>query len=474
MSSTAVIILAAGQGTRMKSDLPKVLHAVNGVAMIDQVLAVARGLRPTRTVVVVGHLGERVRDHLALADDLIFVDQTPQLGTGDAVRQCLPALEGFQGTAVVLSGDVPLIQAAELGRLVTTHHERRAVVTLFTAIVDTPGGLGRIVRDDAGRFHRIVEAKDAEPHELAIHEINAGIYCFDADLLRRCLPNVTRDNAQGEFYLPDVVAMAVAERGVVEALPYGEPAEVLGVNSRLDLAHASAHARRLVNEALMAGGVTLVDPATTYIEGGVDVGRDTVLHPGVCLRGATRIGVGCEIGPYSSYVDAVVGDGVRDRGYSHVEGCTIAAAVLIGPYSRLRPGAEIATGAHIGNFVEVKKSRIGAGSKVNHLSYIGDTEMGAGVNVGAGTITCNYDGANKHKTVIGDDVFIGSDTQLVAPVTVGDGALIGAGTTVTQDVPAEALTLTRAPQENRPGAGKKYLDRARQIAAAKKKRAKEK
>ena len=248
------------------------------------------------------------------------------------------------------------------------------------------------------------------------------------------------------------------------------PTEVLGVNSRVDLAHAAAHARRAVNAALMASGVTLVDPATTYIESGVQVGRDTVLHPGVYLRGDTRVGSGCEIGPYSSYVDAVVGDHVVDRGYSHVEGCTIATEALIGPYSRLRPGAEIATGAHIGNFVEVKKSRIGAGSKVNHLSYIGDTELGTGVNIGAGTITCNYDGANKHKTIIGDDVFIGSDTQLVAPVTVGEGALIGAGTTVTEDIPPRALTTSRAPQKNVPEAGKRYLDRARQIAAEKKQR----
>ena len=468
MPSIAVIILAAGQGTRMKSDLPKVLHPVNGVAMIDHVLATARALRPTRTVVVVGHGGERVRSHLAANRDLTLVDQTPQLGTGDAVRRCLPVLADLHGAVVVLSGDVPLLRDAEVVRLVAAHHERQAAITLFTAVVAAPGGLGRIVRNAAGEFRRIVEAKDATPGELAIAEINAGIYCFDLDLLRRGLPKVTRDNAQGEFYLPDVVAMAVAEGLRVAALSYPEPAEVLGVNSRLDLAHAAAHARRTVNAALLASGVTLVDPATTYVESGVQVGRDTVLHPGVYLRGATRIGEGCEIGPYSTYLDAAVGDRVRDLGYSHVEGCTLATDVRIGPFSRLRPGTEVGEGAHIGNFVEVKKSRIGAGSKANHLSYIGDTEMGAGVNVGAGTITCNYDGANKHQTVIGDDVFIGSDTQLVAPVTVGEGALIGAGTTVTEDVPPRALTLSRAPQKNVPEAGKRYLDRARQIAAEKK------
>ncbi|MGD2064045.1 MAG: bifunctional UDP-N-acetylglucosamine diphosphorylase/glucosamine-1-phosphate N-acetyltransferase GlmU, partial [Nitrospirota bacterium] len=338
----------------------------------------------------------------------------------------------------------------------------QAAVTLFTAMVEVPGALGRIVRDDAGHFQRIVEAKDAQPHELAIHEINAGVYCFDIELLRRTLPNVTSDNAQGEFYLPDVVAMAIAEGLVVEALPYPEPTEVLGINSRLDLAHATAHARRLVNAALMGSGVTFVDPAATYVESGVQVGGDTVLHPGVYLRGTTRIGAGCEIGPYSTYFDTEVEAGVRDLGYSHIEGCRIATGSQIGPFSRLRPGTDVGQGARVGNFVEVKKSRIGTGSKVSHLSYIGDTEMGSGVNVG--------DGANKHRTVIDDGVFIGSDTQLVAPVTVGAEALIGAGTTVTEDVPPRALCVSRAPQKNVPEAGKKYLDRACRIAAEKKKR----
>ncbi len=464
--STTVLLLAAGQGTRMRSALPKVLHPVNGRPMIDWVVAAARALAPERLVAVVGHAGERVAAHLAaVAPEAAVVEQVPQRGTGDAVARGLTAVEEAEGCVVVLSGDCPLVRGEELARLVARHLESGAAATLFTAEVAQPGGLGRIVRDAAGRFARIVEAKDATPEELALTEVNTGLYCFDLPFLRAALPRLTADNAQGEFYLTDVVGMAVAEGRGVEALPYPEPAEVMGVNSRADLAFAARLARARVNAALMAQGVTLIDPEATYIEAGVAVGRDTVVHPGVCLAGATRIGEGCEIGPHSVYRDAELGDRVRDLGHSHLEGCRVAAEVQLGPFARLRPGAVVEQGARVGNFVEVKASRIGPGSKVSHLSYIGDTEMGAGVNVGAGTITCNYDGANKHKTVIRDGVFIGSDTQLVAPVTVGEGALIGAGTTVTRDVPAGALTTSRAPQEDREGAGARYLARVREEKA---------
>jgi len=467
--STTVILLAAGQGTRMKSALPKVLHPVNGRPMVDSVLAAAAALEPEQVVAVVGHQGARVTDHLAsVAPEAAVVEQVPQRGTGDAVAHGLAAVEGESGTVVVVSGDCPLVRGEELVHLVAHHLERGAAVSLFTAEVAEPGGLGRIVHDADGRFLRIVEAKDATAAERAICEINTGLYCFDLAFLRDALPQLSADNAQGELYLTDVVEMAVADGRTVAGLVYPEAAEVMGVNSRADLAAATAYARGRVNEALMAAGVTLIDPATTYVEAGVAVGPDTVIHPGVCLHGATRIGVGCEVGPYSVYRDAELGDGVLDRGHSHLEGCTVAAAAQLGPFARLRPGAVVARGARVGNFVEIKKSTIGEGSKVSHLSYIGDTEMGAGVNVGAGTITCNYDGANKHQTVIGDDVFIGSDTQLVAPVTVGAGALIGAGTTVTNDIPPGALTTSRAPQEDRDGAGKKYLERVRAIAAEKK------
>jgi len=466
---TSVILLAAGQGTRMKSALPKVLHPVHGRPMVDYVLDAARLLAPERLVAVVGHQAARVVDHLAaVVPAVVVVEQVPQLGTGDAVARGLTALPAATGRVVVVSGDCPLVRGAELARLVAHHQAHAAAVSLFTAGVAEGGGLGRIVRDGGGRFLRIVEAKDASPAELALGEINTGLYCFDLAFLRAALPNLSRDNAQGELYLTDVVAMAVAKGLGVEALAYPRAAEVMGVNSRADLAAASAYARARVNDALLAAGVSLIDPATTYVEAGVVVGPDTVLHPGVCLHGATRIGSGCEIGPYSVYRDADLADGVVDRGHSHLEGCRVAAGAQLGPFTRLRPGAVVGRNARVGNFVEVKQSTIGEGSKVSHLSYIGDTRMGAGVNVGAGTITCNYDGANKHETVIGDDVFIGSDTQLVAPVTVGAGALIGAGTTVTRDVPEGALTTSRAAQEDRPGAGARYLARVRASAAEKK------
>jgi len=466
---TSVILLAAGQGTRMKSALPKVLHPVHGRPMVDYVLDAARLLAPERLVAVVGHQAARVVDHLAaVVPAVVVVEQVPQLGTGDAVARGLTALPAATGRVVVVSGDCPLVRGAELVRLVAHHQAHAAAVSLFTAEVAEGGGLGRIVRDGGSRFLRIVEAKDASPAELALGEINTGLYCFDLAFLRAALPNLSRDNAQGELYLTDVVAMAVAKGLGVEALAYPRAAEVMGVNSRADLAAASAYARARVNDALLAAGVSLIDPATTYVEAGVVVGPDTVLHPGVCLHGATRIASGCEIGPYSVYRDAELADGVVDRGHSHLEGCRVAAGAQLGPFTRLRPGAVVGRNARVGNFVEVKQSTIGEGSKVSHLSYIGDTRMGAGVNVGAGTITCNYDGANKHETVIGDGVFIGSDTQLVAPVTVGAGALIGAGTTVTRDVPEGALTTSRAAQEDRPGAGARYLARVRASAAEKK------
>jgi len=466
--STTVILLAAGQGTRMKSALPKVLHPVNGRPMVDSVLAAAAALEPEQVVAVVGHQGARVTDHLAsVAPEAAVVEQVPQRGTGDAVARGLTAVTAASGCVVVVSGDCPLVRGAELARLVAHHQAHAAAVSLFTAEVAAAGGLGRIVRDGDGRFARIVEAKDASEQELAICEINTGLYCFDLAFLRDALPNLSSDNAQGELYLTDVVEMAVAEGLPVEGLCYPVAAEVMGVNSRQDLAAATAYARARVNDGLMTAGVSLIDPATTYIEGSVEVGQDTVIHPGVCLHGATCIGTGCEIGPCSVYRDAVVGDGVLDRGHSHLEGCTVADAVQLGPFARLRPGAVVARGARVGNFVEIKKSTIGEGSKVSHLSYIGDTQMGAGVNVGAATITCNYDGANKHQTVIGDDVFIGSDTQLVAPVTVGAGALIGAGTTVTRDVPPGAMTISRAPQEDRDGAGARYLARVKEEKAKK-------
>ena len=444
---THVVILAAGQGTRMKSRLPKVLHPVAGRPMIDYVLRTARTVSPSTITLVVGHQADIVRRRLEGQADLGFVLQEPQRGTAHALQQAEEALSGRTGTLVLLSGDVPLLSAATLRRLLDTHRTAGAAATVVTAIVDRPYGYGRIVRV-GGRIARIVEERDAAAAERGIREINSGIYAFDLEPLWDALRGIAAANAQGEFYLTDLVGI-YGRRGLpVETVVLESAHETRGINSRSELAEVSRIVRQKKNEELMAAGVTIVDPASTYIEDGVDVGADTVIHPGVILEGQTRIGAACEIHANVRICDSELADRVTVNNFCLIVGTRVANGASVGPFAHLRPDTVVGEGARIGNFVELKKTTLGPGSKANHLSYLGDATIGARVNVGAGTITCNYDGERKHPTVIEDGAFIGSDTQLIAPVTVGKGAYVGAGSSITEDVPAGALGIARGRQTN--------------------------
>jgi bifunctional UDP-N-acetylglucosamine pyrophosphorylase / glucosamine-1-phosphate N-acetyltransferase len=450
MSTTHVLILAAGKGTRMKSSRPKVLHLVAGAPMIDYVLATAAAIGAETRTVVVGHEAERVRAALAAHAGLRFVLQEPQLGTAHAVIQAEPLFSGVKGTLVLLSGDVPLLTQATLRALLDRHERAGAAATVLTAIVENPFGYGRVARDGA-EVLRIVEHRDASESEREIREINAGIYAFDLDLLFPALHQVASDNAQREYYLPDLIAIFRRAGRRVAALAVDRPDEILGINTRAELASMSERVWGARRAELMASGVTLENPATTYVGGGVVVGPDTVIRPGVSLEGRTRIGAGSTIHSGVRIVDSELADGVTILDHCLVLGARIAEAVTVGPFAHIRPGTEICTGARIGNFVELKKTRLGAGSKANHLAYLGDATIGERVNIGAGTITCNYDGVRKNPTVIEDEVFIGSDSQLIAPVTIGRGAYVAAGSTITKDVPPDALGIARGRQENKEG-----------------------
>lgn len=441
----AAVILAAGRGTRMKSDRPKVLHPVAGLPMVFFPTRLAKELGCDPTVLVVGHGAAEVRQTLA-DEDVLFSDQKDQLGTGHALLCAEPQLRGFTGTLLLLCGDVPLLRRETLERLLAYHDTQGAAVTVLTTELTDPHGYGRIVREGE-EVLRIVEERDASLKEKALREINTGIYAFEAPFVFEVLRNVGRDNAQGEYYLTDVVAAARNAGRKVCALSAADPDEAMGINDRIQLAAASAAMRRRINEALMCAGVTLVDPQTTYIEPQVQVGTDTLIHPGVHLRGATRIGGGCTLEPGVIVSDCTVGERVHLKAGSVVEGSEIGDECAIGPMAHLRPGTVLAGNNKLGNFVETKKALIGRGSQASHLTYIGDADVGTGVNIGCGTITCNYDGVNKHKTVIEDDVFVGSDTQFVAPVKIGRGSLIGAGSTITKDVPPDSLALSRCEQK---------------------------
>ena len=442
-----VVVLAAGQGTRMKSAFPKVLHPVAGRSLVEHVLAAADSLMPDTVTLVVGHRGEAVRSHLAGRSRLGFVRQEPQLGTAHALRQAEPALRERTGTLILLSGDVPLITGGTLCRLVDAHRQAAATATVMTAVVDRPYGYGRIVRRN-GQIARIVEERDASADVRKIREINTGIYAFDLEPLWSALRDIASQNAQGEHYLTDLIGI-YRRRGLkVEALVTESGQEFRGVNSRAELAEVSRIVRQTKNEQLMAAGVTLVDPATTYIDMDVEIGADTVVHPGVVIEGHTTIGSACEIQGNVRICDSEIADRVTIRNFCLIAGARVAAGAMIGPFAHIRPETIVGEGAKIGNFVELKKTTLGPGSKANHLSYLGDATIGAGVNVGAGTITCNYDGSRKHATVIEDGAFIGSDTQLIAPVRIGRGAYIGAGSSITEDVPAGALGIARGRQSN--------------------------
>jgi bifunctional UDP-N-acetylglucosamine pyrophosphorylase/glucosamine-1-phosphate N-acetyltransferase len=436
-----IVILAAGQGKRMHSNLPKVLHPVAGKALAQHVIDTARSLSPDKLIVVYGHGGDVVKATLA-APDLAWAEQSQQLGTGHAVAQALPEL-GAATQTLVLYGDVPLTTAATLKRLLQAGRDGLAILTVDLA---DPSGYGRIVRDAAGQVQRIVEQKDATDAEKTIREINTGIMVMPTARLADWLGRLKNDNAQGEYYLTDIVALAVGEGLPVRtAQPEGEW-EVLGVNSKVQLAELERQHQRNIAEQLLVAGVRLADPARIDIRGELTHGRDVSIDVGCVFEGQVELADAVEVGPYCVLKNVKVGAGTRIAAFCHFEDAVIGPDGVLGPYARLRPGTELGPEVHIGNFVEVKKSTIGAQSKANHLAYIGDAEIGQRVNVGAGTITCNYDGANKFKTIIEDDVFIGSDSQLVAPVTVGRGATLGAGTTLTKDAPAEALTVSRPRQ----------------------------
>ena len=436
-----VVILAAGQGKRMHSNLPKVLHPVAGKPLVQHVIDTARSLQPQKLVVVYGHGGEVVRSTLD-SGDISWALQEPQLGTGHAVAQALPALSGA-GQTLVLYGDVPLTRASTLKRLL---HAGRDGLAILTVELADPAGYGRIVRDSAGNVQRIVEERDASTGDKAIREINTGIMAIPSARLADWLGRLSNANAQGEYYLTDIVALAVAEGLPVRTAQPDDAWEVLGVNSKVQLAELERVHQRNLADAMLVGGVRLADPARIDIRGKLTCGRDVFIDVGCVFEGRVELGDAVEVGPYCVLKDVKVGAGTRIAAFCHFTDAVIGPDCDLGPYARLRPGAELGPEVHIGNFVEVKKSRIAARSKANHLAYIGDAEIGERVNVGAGTIICNYDGANKHKTIIEDDVFIGSDTQLVAPVTVGRGATLGAGTTLTRDAPPDALTVSRARQ----------------------------
>ncbi|KVC54855.1 bifunctional UDP-N-acetylglucosamine diphosphorylase/glucosamine-1-phosphate N-acetyltransferase GlmU [Burkholderia pseudomultivorans] len=442
-----IVILAAGTGKRMRSALPKVLHPLAGRPLLSHVIATARTLQPSRLVVVVGHGAEQVQAAVA-APDVQFAVQAEQLGTGHAVRQALPLLDPAQPT-LVLYGDVPLTRASTLHRLADAARDGR--YGILTVTLDDPTGYGRIVRDAAGFVTRIVEQKDASPDELKIAEINTGIIVTPTAQLSMWLGALKNENAQGEYYLTDVVELAI-EAGfeVVTAQP-DEEWETLGVNSKAQLAELERIHQRNVADALLADGVTLADPARLDVRGTLRCGRDVSIDVNCVFEGDVTLADDVTIGANCVIRNASIGAGARIDAFTHIDGAELGAHTVIGPYARLRPGAQLADEAHVGNFVEVKNAVIGHGSKANHLTYIGDADIGARVNIGAGTITCNYDGANKFRTVIEDDVFVGSDTQLVAPVRVGRGVTIAAGTTVWKDVADGMLALNEKTQTAKSG-----------------------
>ena len=463
MRDIVAVVMAAGEGTRMKSVRAKVLHPVLGRPMIAHVLELCKRLKVKRTIVVVGYQAEAVKEACAGAA-VEFVLQAEQRGTAHAVLQAAEALKGFDGTILVLTGDVPLLGEETVRALLAHHEKKRAAATMLTGTLADPTGYGRVIRGSGGAVLRVTEEVEATPRERKVKEINAGLYAFAPPALLRALTEVRPSRVKGEFYLPEVLA-ALGGRQKVEAVRASDPAEVLGINTRAELAGAGAALRQRLLSRLMGEGVTILDPSATYVDAAVSVGRDTVLYPHVTLEGQTAIGEGCVIYPGSRLRDTRLGNGV-----TILDGCVltesdIADGCTLGPYAHLRPGSRLKKKAKVGNFCEVKKSVIGEGSKVPHLTYIGDTVMGDRVNIGAGTITCNYDGYAKHQTVIEDEAFVGSNVNLVAPVKVGKGSVIAAGSTIGEEVPPDALAIERAQQVNKEGWA---AARRAKMAAAKK------
>jgi bifunctional UDP-N-acetylglucosamine pyrophosphorylase / glucosamine-1-phosphate N-acetyltransferase len=444
----AVVVLAAGQGTRMRSATPKVLHTLGGRSLLGHVLAAAGAVPAEATVVVVGAGRDQVEEHLAhVAPQARTVVQTEQRGSGHATAVALEALPGVEGPVLLLNGDAPLLRPETVRALVDAHVSAGEALTVLTAVVDDPTGLGRIVRDERGGVRAIVEERDASPEERAIREINAGVYVGEAAAFRSALARLSTDNEQGEQYVTDVLGLLVADGERVAGVPADDPDDVLGCNDRAELAERRRQLNDRVLGGLMRSGVTVVDPRTTWVDVTATVAADAVLHPGVHLEGRTSVATGAEVGPDTTLVDTEVGERasvVR----SHVLGAVVGPEATVGPFSYVRPGTRLSRGAKVGAFVEAKNAEIGEGSKVPHLSYVGDATIGTGANIGAATVFVNYDGVAKHRTTIGDHVRIGSDTMLVAPVTVGDGAYTAAGSVITSDVPPGAMGVARAVQRN--------------------------
>jgi bifunctional UDP-N-acetylglucosamine pyrophosphorylase/glucosamine-1-phosphate N-acetyltransferase len=451
------IILAAGKGTRMVSDLPKALQPVCGLPLTEHCIRAMRGCGVDRPIVVIGHQAERVRE--ALGDENLYAEQTEQLGTGHAAMQALPALRRLAAEhALLMPGDAPLMTSEALAALYETHVREQADVTLAVSRFDDPTGYGRIIRNAQGQPVDIAEEKDCTPEQRAIKEVCTSFYCFRTTALQELLPRLDNDNAQREYYLTDIIRLASEAGRKVATWPAPDPSILVGVNDRWQLADAAKVLRMRKLRDLAMSGVTVVDPETTFIDTDVEVGTDTVVHPSSYLHGSTRIGSGCEIGPGTRLVDSVVGDRATILSSNVVES-RVGSGTRVGPYANLRPGAEVGDDCSIGDFVEIKNSRVGHRVSIGHIAYVGDAEVGDDTNIGAGTITCNFDGKKKSKTVIGKGAFIGSNNTLVAPVTIGDGAFTAAGSTITEDVPPDALGLGRARQTNREGWAARWRNR---------------
>lgn len=457
------VVLAAGQGKRMKSKLYKVLHPVCGKPMVGHVLDTVNATGCERKIVVVGHGAETVRAYIG--QDAEYVLQETQLGTGHAVKQAKDLLGAEEGTTIVICGDTPLITAETLEGLMALHEEQQAAASILTAVIDQPAGYGRIIRGEDGDVLKIVEQKDCTAEEAAVNEINTGTYCFDNAKLFAALEQVKNNNNQQEYYLTDCIGILRAQGDIVLGYQAHDAAESVGVNDRLALSEVEGHMRQRINKTHMLNGVTIIDPSSTYIGADVVIGADTVIYPSTLLKGKTVIGENCVIGPSSEIGDSTIMDGAAVK-HSVLSQATVGARTSVGPFAYLRPGAVLGEEVKIGDFVEVKNATIGDGSKVSHLSYIGDASVGKNVNVGCGAITANYDGFNKAQTTIEDDAFIGSNVNLIAPVTVGKGAFVVAGSTITRSVSENDLAVARARQENKPG----YAEKIRSRAKAKKDR----
>ncbi|MEJ8302992.1 bifunctional UDP-N-acetylglucosamine diphosphorylase/glucosamine-1-phosphate N-acetyltransferase GlmU [Saccharibacillus sacchari] len=455
------IVLAAGKGKRMKSKLYKVLHPVCGKPMVGHVVNTVRLTNSERTVVIVGHGAEDVQAYLG--DQAEYALQAEQLGTGHAVQQAEELLGKEEGTTILICGDTPLVRAETIEAMIALHEGEGAAATILTAVPEDPTGLGRIIRGEDGGVLRIVEQKDCTPEEAAVNEINTGTYCFDNRKLFDALSRVTNNNAQGEYYITDVIGILRGDGEKIAAYATRDLDESIGVNDRVVLSQAEAAMRERIVREHMLGGVTVIDPSSTYIGADVTIGSDTVLYPGTVITGQTTIGEDCKIGPNSEIENAVIGNGTAVS-HSVVRDSKVGDHVSVGPFAHLRPGASLAEGVKVGNFVEVKNAEIGQDSKVSHLSYVGDAKVGSRVNIGCGAITVNYDGFNKSLTEIEDDAFVGSNVNLIAPVHVGQGAYVVAGSTITKQVPAGDLAIGRARQENKPG----YADKIKARAKAKK------